>query len=813
MQFRKKLILTAMLGTAVAVTPAWANHTTTTKNLTLIQMGDVHGHLYPRPNVRSDGVGRMEGGLARMKTKIDSIRSDKPYSMLVHTGDTLQGSGEALYTRGKAMVDVLDLFKIDVYTPGNWDFVYGKSRFVEFFANTTTPATSKRWGALSANVYNDAPDAAGLYDGKVDAGATTVLPGTKFKLLNSVKIGIIGCTTTRGPQVVGTWVTDGLAFTDCAAEVKTAAAAFRNPARVSSGKGDPGGAVDLVILASEIEIGRNIQLMKELDATNHVDIVFNSDMHEEVSAPIKVTTAGGLASMIVEQGMDGTAIGQFDLKIDPAKTAGLKIVSFTYKQHRIDDSISENSTVKSKVASVSYPYLRSGYKKPTTCNSTSIYWNMFSETCLHGPLDAEVGEATAALHRSNFDDEAVPAALEGSSHNWIADAIRWWAGSDIATVRGFRYGTTVKAGSDIRRNDLFHYVPIGPRVGKASRISMAQIRNQVDNSSRSVFGSDPAIDWRGGWMFAYSGTDFSLQLDPYSVSKAAADGSGVDWNATNGNQYYNPANPIHAGVDPFAANRKSSRARNLMVRMSCDKLPTAVIAPETLSEQQKCLDAGTGSAVAQIVNGTDGNWIPVWSKAFAAPLPIVRLTVGTGVGTSAPWVLANATAAAQNQVPVLVAAGYWYQRNPQTLNNCPNCTPFGTSSDKTLSDATPYILPVNADAAGNPSRDSNGIPLVKVYTDADLAAGTIPAGAKVGDWIPDPVAGYNFGKPQVLGRAIDLVEVLEKYLATGDANPTTGRVTLWNGATLPGRTTFGFPVMQPLCGTVGKDPLNPGACP
>ena len=35
-------------------------------DLTLIHMGDLHGHLVPRPHLRSDGTGGTEGGLARI---------------------------------------------------------------------------------------------------------------------------------------------------------------------------------------------------------------------------------------------------------------------------------------------------------------------------------------------------------------------------------------------------------------------------------------------------------------------------------------------------------------------------------------------------------------------------------------------------------------------------------------------------------------------------------------------------------------------------------------------------------------------------
>jgi S-sulfosulfanyl-L-cysteine sulfohydrolase len=73
---------------------------------TIIHMGDLHDHTMPRPNLRSDGEGRMEGGLACMYTEIKNIRAANPNSLFVNTGDTIQGSGEAMYSRGQPLVDV-----------------------------------------------------------------------------------------------------------------------------------------------------------------------------------------------------------------------------------------------------------------------------------------------------------------------------------------------------------------------------------------------------------------------------------------------------------------------------------------------------------------------------------------------------------------------------------------------------------------------------------------------------------------------------------------------------------------------------------
>ena len=128
-------------------------------NVTLIQAGDIHGHLVPRPNLRSDGTGSgMEGGVARMYTIIKRLRTDSmekgmDRSLLLNTGDTLQGSGEALFSRGQVMIDVLNLFGFVAHAPGNWDFLYGTARFEETFKGSGKTKPLANWNALGSNLY------------------------------------------------------------------------------------------------------------------------------------------------------------------------------------------------------------------------------------------------------------------------------------------------------------------------------------------------------------------------------------------------------------------------------------------------------------------------------------------------------------------------------------------------------------------------------------------------------------------------------------------------------------------------------------
>ena len=78
--------------------------------MTFIHIGDLHGHLVPRVNMRDGDPthGQMVGGLAYVYDQIKKIRKRHPDSLLINTGDTIQGSAEVLYSRGQHIVDILN---------------------------------------------------------------------------------------------------------------------------------------------------------------------------------------------------------------------------------------------------------------------------------------------------------------------------------------------------------------------------------------------------------------------------------------------------------------------------------------------------------------------------------------------------------------------------------------------------------------------------------------------------------------------------------------------------------------------------------
>src|SRR5215470_11621445 len=481
---RKLSIAFAMLLGAL-VTPAGG------AEVTFIHMGDVHGHLMPRPSLSGKNQASTEGGLARMFTAINDIRArrGKSKTLLVNTGDSIQGSAEALFTRGQALVDVLNRFRIDAYTPGNWDWVYGVERALELFAGDTPKAP---WNALAANAY---------YDGEpyADRSGNRVLPPYLIRKVDGVKIGIIGFTTDRGPQVVGRGVTRGVRFTKGDAELKELVPLLREREQVA-----------LVVVISELGLSNNIRLAEQ---TPGVDVILSSDMHELTNKPV-VTSNN---TVITEVGQDGQVVGELNLTVTNGRLSGWK-----WTLHRIDERITPDRSIAALVSQIRKPFLSGPGFKPQT--------NPFNGTKLTQPIDTVVGRTQVALHRMNTTTREPPAVIEGSSHILLADAIRHETEADVAAIRGFRYGTVVPPGP-IKLEDLYHFIPIGPQIAKGT-IKGQQLRNQIENSIDGSLNPDVS-KWTGGWLFNFSG--LRADIDPYAKQGERAsnirvfDRASKDW--------------------------------------------------------------------------------------------------------------------------------------------------------------------------------------------------------------------------------------------------------------------------------------------
>lgn len=478
-----------LLATLSAVSLAHAG----SGEVTFIHMGDLHGHLIPHPNVRSDGNGQSEGGLARIYTLIENIRRAKPQqTLLVNTGDTLHGGAEALFTQGEAMIKVLNAFRIDAYAPGNWDYVYGANKFIEYFASQ--PA-SANWQPLISNLYYD------NYPGAETKTGQNVAPPYVIKTIKGLRVGIIGFTSDRGPQAGDPNITKGLKFTSGEAEYEKYAKLLREQ------------KVDLVVAISELGLHGNLTLANRIPG---VDVILSSDKHEITPKP--VLSKNG--TLIIEQGMDGQVVGELNVRVKNGRVVDKKYIS-----HRITSRIKADPKIAKLIESVRRPYVAGPEFKPGTIK------NPFNNALLRYPIDTVIGQTKVPLYRSNFSDEAMPAVIEGSSHDFLTDAFRSMTGAQLGGITGFRYGTTVAPGP-IKLEDIYHFMPIGPQIA-TGELTGAQIKKNLEGAPQGEQGR--VGEWINGWTAGYSG--LTADFDPLAsqgnrVSNIRVNGQPMDPNAS-----------------------------------------------------------------------------------------------------------------------------------------------------------------------------------------------------------------------------------------------------------------------------------------
>ncbi|HEX3234340.1 MAG TPA: 5'-nucleotidase C-terminal domain-containing protein [Gemmatimonadales bacterium] len=148
-------------------------------HVVLVATTDVHGHATAWDYVGHRPFG---GGLARVATVIDSLRSRYPGQVLVaDAGDLLEGDPFATYFARIAprepspVIEAMNLAGYDVATPGNHDFDWGLDRLRQAVADARFPY-------VSGNIFLPAADAL-LY------------PPYRVLQRQGVRIAITGFTT------------------------------------------------------------------------------------------------------------------------------------------------------------------------------------------------------------------------------------------------------------------------------------------------------------------------------------------------------------------------------------------------------------------------------------------------------------------------------------------------------------------------------------------------------------------------------------------------------------------------------------------
>jgi sulfur-oxidizing protein SoxB len=527
--------------------------------VTLIEMGDLHGTLVPHAAILKDPDGserevESAGGLARLKTVVDDIRSDNPDAILLSTGDLTHGSAETLFTVGDAMMKPMNAFGIDVFTPGNWDFAYGaavfRNRFASFGPRPPAPANiqvmagyigceagdvdcSESNGIIQANfpvaainVYNDAPLPPPLRGQRV-------LPPYQIVERGDIKVAVIGITAAIVPQQADTFNIT-FRFTQGVEEL---------PDIIETVNNDPQCTPEcLIVVQSELGLSQNIKIARSFE---DIDVMYSAHTHEITLGALLATrdevtrttpgaplSRGELrqlangAAIVVETNRD-MYVGRLDLEV-----SGGQVLDFTWDAIPVDDSVAQDAAMAALVNDVEERFVAGDAFVPHTFLPGGFGGNpAIKGLQLVDSLDQVVGYTDTLLLRHHV--------LEDTLNNFLADAILgvadsvpdvrnvpgWENGVDLSMANGFRFGNAVlplRADCEtcgvITLRDLYTWFPIAPAVNIAD-FSGQSIQNSLNTILGAVFDRNVFMQ-RGGWYLGLANMEQKIDLKhrPFSSS-------------------------------------------------------------------------------------------------------------------------------------------------------------------------------------------------------------------------------------------------------------------------------------------------------
>ena len=98
--------------------------------------------------------------------------------------------------------------------------------------------------------------------------------------------------------------------------------------------------------------------------------------------------------------------------------------------------------------------------------------------------------------------------FETSADDFIADAVRDVAGTDIGFTNGFRFGAPVPPGS-VTEADLWNLLPMDARM-KGGWVTGGELKAYIEKEPETVYSRNP-YKLNGGWGVRASGMTFAFK--------------------------------------------------------------------------------------------------------------------------------------------------------------------------------------------------------------------------------------------------------------------------------------------------------------
>ncbi len=450
------------------------------------------------------------GGFAHLATLVKQLRAEagEGRSLLLDGGDTWQGSGTALWTRGQDMVGACNLLGVDIMT-GHWEFTYQDTEVID-----NLKAFKGEFVAQNVSISDEA-----LFDYKfADFPGFDESSGLAFKPytvreLNGSRVAVIGqafpYTPIANPQrFIPDWrfgIQD-----ERMQEMVDRVRAKEKP--------------DVVVVISHN--GMDVDL-KMAATVRGIDVIFGGHTHDGMPAPSLVENAGG-KTLVTNAGSHGKFLGVMDLEVGDGKIKG-----YRYRLLPVfANLLAADAEMQAYIDQVRQPYL--------------------------GRLTEQLAVTETSLYRrGNFN---------GTFDQVILDALRQAGDAEIALSPGFRWGTSLLPGSPITMEDVLTQTAMTYPETYVREMKGSELKTILEDVADNLFNPDPYLQ-QGGDMVRVGGLDYvcgpnngpgqritEMRLDDGRLVEADKTYKVTGW-ATVGSQ--SPGRPVWELVAEYLRGQKT----------------------------------------------------------------------------------------------------------------------------------------------------------------------------------------------------------------------------------------------------------------
>ena len=204
--------------------------------VTLLHSNDTHDHLEPTTYSGKDAAGKdykvQYGGVARIKTALETLRKASTNPIVLDAGDVFTGTIYGMVYKGLADLAYMESFGVQAQTIGNHEFDNGPGQLAEYIKNASFPVVSANIDASAEPLLKD------------------ILKKSTVLEVRGQKVAIVGVTTPETP--ITSSPGDTVKFLDPLSSVQAEVDALR------------GSGITKVILLSHLGYSEDLKLAPKL---------------------------------------------------------------------------------------------------------------------------------------------------------------------------------------------------------------------------------------------------------------------------------------------------------------------------------------------------------------------------------------------------------------------------------------------------------------------------------------------------------------------------------------------------------------------